>query len=67
MDWHRLARRIKEFREERGLSHAALAAKTGLSVAYLSKLEQWQRRSPSIPDLVRIARALGIKLTSDLR
>lgn len=67
MDWRRLAQRIKDFREKRGLSQAALAAKTGLSAAYLSKLEQGPRRSPSIRDLVRIARALGIKLTSDLR
>jgi len=66
VDWSLLATRIKTLRAERGLSQAALAEKTGLSLEYIAKLEQGQRVSPSLPALVRIALALKVKLRVEL-
>ncbi len=66
MNWSLLAKRIKTLRAERGLSQAALAEKTGLSLEYIAKLEQGQRVSPSLPALVRIALALKVKLRVEL-
>jgi ribosome-binding protein aMBF1 (putative translation factor) len=63
-NWRQFAQRIKSTREEQGLSQTDLAAKAGLSVADLSKLERRPRRALDIPALVRIARALSVKLTN---
>jgi len=42
-----------------GLSQPALAARTGLTVGYISEIEQGQRNL-SVLSLVRIAEALGL-------
>lgn len=62
-----VGKRIKLFREERGLTASALAEAAGLSKSYLSELEadETQNRRPSADTLYRIAKALGVAM-SDL-
>ena len=55
MSWQELGERIRELREERGLSREALAKETGVSAVYLEKLEAGNgrrrrcQRSPASP------------------
>jgi transcriptional regulator with XRE-family HTH domain len=58
-----IAARLKELREERGLSMRALAQKSGLSANALSMIERG-RSSPSVSTLYKIADALGVPITS---
>jgi transcriptional regulator with XRE-family HTH domain len=55
-----VARQIRRFREERGLSLAQLADKTGIGERYLSQLENNPRARPSIKNLNVMANALGV-------
>lgn len=66
MGWPAFGERIRQLRERRGLTRAALAEKTGVSAVYLKKLEAGERTSPSLPALASIARALGVTLRIDL-
>lgn len=66
MAWRHLGERIRQLRDEQGVSREQLAAKAGLSAVYLKKLEAGERESPSLDALERIARALGATLTIDL-
>lgn len=52
---------IKLCRNQRGLSQGQLAQRTGLSVPYLSLIEQG-KRTPNLEVLETIAKALGIPL-----
>lgn len=61
-----LGERIKQLREERGLTQEELASRARLSRIYIAKLEQGDRLSPSFPALERIARALGVRVRIDL-
>jgi transcriptional regulator with XRE-family HTH domain len=61
-----LGARIQQLRERRGMTQQQLADAAKLSLVYISKLEQGQRTSPSLPALNRIARALGARLNIDL-
>lgn len=61
-----LGRRIKELREQQGLTQQGLADKAGLSRIYVQKLEAGERESPSWDALERIAQALGATLRIDL-
>jgi transcriptional regulator with XRE-family HTH domain len=68
MTWQRLGARIKELREAHDprMTQEELAARSGLSLVYIRKLEQGGRTSPSFEALDRIARALGATLHVDL-
>jgi transcriptional regulator with XRE-family HTH domain len=57
----RLAMRIKILRAERGLSQEALASKAGLARAYIARLEIG-RHDPSLSTLVKLAKALKVKV-----
>ena len=57
----RLGKGIKTFREERGVSLEALAENTGLTVAFLTSLEE-DDLYPTIGPLQKVARALGVRL-----
>lgn len=50
---------VRALRKERGLTLEALAAQTGLTKSYLSKIER-ERSTPSIAVAMRIARALDV-------
>lgn len=51
--------RIREIREEQGITQVELAHKAGLSMGYLSHLENGSRNNPSYQTMTRIAKALN--------
>lgn len=57
----KLGSRIRSFREERNISLETLAETTGLTVAFLTSLEQ-DDLYPTIGPLQKVARALGVRL-----
>lgn len=57
----RVAVRLRELRRERGLTLTALAGRTGISAAHLSRMEKGERQ-PSIGSLIQLARAYGVSL-----
>jgi transcriptional regulator with XRE-family HTH domain len=65
-DLTRLAKRLKALRAERSLTQAALAAKAGLALAYVGRLEIGQH-DPSLTTLKALARALRVPVGELLR
>jgi len=57
----RLAMRLRQMREERGITQEALARQARISRVYLAQLER-HRQDPSLSVLVRLARALKVKV-----
>ncbi|MBA4357530.1 MAG: XRE family transcriptional regulator [Humidesulfovibrio sp.] len=57
----RVGERIRAFREKQSLSLADLAGRTGLEESFLSAVES-EDRYPSLGPLLKIARALGLRL-----
>ncbi|MDO9630444.1 MAG: XRE family transcriptional regulator [Humidesulfovibrio sp.] len=57
----RVGERIRSFREKQNLSLADLSERTGLDETFLSALET-EDRYPSLGPLLKIARALGLRL-----
>jgi DNA-binding XRE family transcriptional regulator len=57
---------LRSVRESKGLSLADLAGKAGIDKAALSRLENGQQANPTIFTLVRVARALGKRVTLSL-
>jgi transcriptional regulator with XRE-family HTH domain len=53
--------RLKELREQKGLTQEGLAKKAGVSRAYLSRLEMG-RHDPPLSRLRKLATALGVKV-----
>lgn len=53
---------IKEIRQEKGLTIAALSRKSGVSAAHLSDIEK-NFKSPSLLVMVRVAKALDADIT----
>jgi DNA-binding XRE family transcriptional regulator len=53
---------LKATREEKGLSLADVADRTGMDRSALSKLETGQRPNPTVETLVRYAEAVGKRL-----
>ena len=54
--------RLRTVREAQGLSLRELARRTGLDVAYLSRVER-SRQSPSVRSLILISHELGLRDT----
>jgi transcriptional regulator with XRE-family HTH domain len=50
---------LRQYRQHVGLSHRALAARTGIHYTYITQIEQG-KRNVSVLVLLRLARALGI-------
>jgi transcriptional regulator with XRE-family HTH domain len=63
--WQTLGERIKGLRVKRGLTQKALADRLHMSAVFIKKVEAGGRL-PSLPNLDRIARALGVTLQIDL-
>jgi transcriptional regulator with XRE-family HTH domain len=59
----RLAMRLKALRDERGLTQTTLAKKAGVSPGYIARLET-HRHDPKLSTLVKIAKALGVKVSA---
>jgi transcriptional regulator with XRE-family HTH domain len=55
-----LAARVRELREARGLSQAALADRAQVALSYVTIIEAGQQRPPARAILLRLARALGV-------
>ena len=51
--------RIREIREEQRITQIELASRSGLSVGYLSHLENGSRSNPSYQTMTRIAKTLN--------
>ena len=51
---------LKSLRAAQGMTQVELAAKTGLTQAYLAQLESAVRTNPSLDVLKRIAKALKV-------
>ncbi len=63
MSPERFGMRLKELREQAGLTQAALAKKAGMSRAYLSRLEMG-RHDPPLSRLRRLAKALRVNIAA---
>ncbi|WP_169775360.1 helix-turn-helix domain-containing protein [Streptomonospora alba] len=59
----RVAVRIRTYRRRRGKSQEVIAGLTGLNTEYFGQIERG-RRTPSLPVLEMIARALEVSLTA---
>jgi transcriptional regulator with XRE-family HTH domain len=57
--------RLKEIREQKGLSQERLAALAGLNRTYISKIERGER-NVSLQTAARLADALGVAVSSML-
>jgi DNA-binding XRE family transcriptional regulator len=57
-----IGEKVKELREKRGLTQAALAYKAGIGQSYISKIEHQLINTPSAQALGGIADALGVEL-----
>jgi transcriptional regulator with XRE-family HTH domain len=55
-----LGKKVRELRDELGMSQALLAAQAGLSQGYLSQLENNEVQNPSAAVIFRLARALHV-------
>jgi transcriptional regulator with XRE-family HTH domain len=55
-----LAERVRELREARGLSQAALADRAQIALSYITVIEAGQQRLPPRAILLRLAKALGV-------
>ena len=53
---------VKDVRQQKGMTIAGLARKSGVSAAHLSDIEK-NFKSPSLLVMVRIARALNVEIT----
>jgi transcriptional regulator with XRE-family HTH domain len=57
----KVAARIKTLRERRGMTQEELAAKAGISRAYLARVET-VRHEPTLTTLEKLAKALRVKV-----
>jgi len=57
-----LAKRVKEFRKQKGLTQQKLAEKTGLSFNTITKIEQGIGDSPTLKTLLKLSEVLEIDL-----
>jgi transcriptional regulator with XRE-family HTH domain len=63
MDLLRIAQLVRTTRTQQGLTLEALAARTGLSKGFISRLENF-RVTPSLKALGRVSQALGINMAA---
>jgi len=62
----RVAMRVKEWRDRRGLTQEQLAEKAGISRGYLARLET-ARQDPKLSTLEKIAKALKVDVAKLLK
>lgn len=61
MEQSKLGLRVRLFREKAGMSREELAEKAGLSLGFVTSMEE-QDTYPSLTPLLKLARALGVRL-----
>ncbi len=54
---------VKRRRTELGMTQAGLAQKVGVTKQYITMLERGKHRTPSLPTLRKLAKALGVPVT----
>jgi DNA-binding XRE family transcriptional regulator len=54
---------LKQRREEKGMTQAALAEKVGVGQTYIAKLESGDKKNPTLDLLKKLAKALGVPVT----
>lgn len=54
--------RILELRDAAGINQAELARRVGITPAYLCDLEKGKKKNPSLPVMIRLAKALNVTL-----
>lgn len=59
----RFNRKLKQLREDRGLSQRELAKKANTTGVYVCLLEAGAKQNPSLAVLKRLAKALGVPVT----
>ena len=59
--------RLRELREEAGITQTLLAKKARVSVVYISLLESGKRKNPSMDVILRLADCLGVNVEQLLR
>jgi transcriptional regulator with XRE-family HTH domain len=59
----RMAARLKELRERRGLTQEQLSEKSGVGRSHLARLETG-KQDPTLSTLEKLAKALGVKVGS---
>ena len=59
----KILEQIKYCRKEKGMTLKELSEKTGLSVGYLSHLENGERNNPSLDTLIKICNALNMDIS----
>jgi transcriptional regulator with XRE-family HTH domain len=57
-----LGKRIRQFREYKGLSQSEIEKRTGIKREYLSKIETDDLKNPTYFTLVKIAKGLGVSI-----
>jgi len=62
----RLAMKLKQCRKARGLTQGKLAAKVGLSLGYVARLEIGMH-DPPLSTLTKLAKALGVPVAKLLQ
>jgi transcriptional regulator with XRE-family HTH domain len=67
MSPQRIGRVLRQLREQKGLSQAALAKRSGVAQGYISQMEAGEKKNPGIETLRKIAKALGVPVTELLR
>jgi transcriptional regulator with XRE-family HTH domain len=55
---------VKELRATRGLSQRELAKLAGITNPYITLIETGQRKNPSLAVLKKLAKALGVPVTT---
>ncbi|GMA56635.1 helix-turn-helix protein [Alicyclobacillus sacchari] len=61
-----LGRRLRQLREERGLTLAEVADAAGISISHLSAIENGTRPNPSFLVVAKLARTYGVPIDSFL-
>ena len=64
MSPRRLSTMVQELRTKNEMSQRELAKKAGVSDGYIAHLESGLRKNPSLAVLKRIAKALGVPVTT---
>jgi transcriptional regulator with XRE-family HTH domain len=64
MSPRRLSTMVKELRATRGLSQRELAKLAGITNPYITLIETGQRKNPSLAVLKKLAKALGVPVTT---
>ena len=60
---NRLAKRLKVLRAKQGLTQAALAARAGVTLSYIGRLEIG-RHDPQLSTLYKLAKALRVSMAT---